>query len=290
MKKKHTLFVVETISCVLLLIITTMTVSSYFILNKKPAYQIDFESKNFYVTTNNDSNQFSPGIELPVVDNSLNVTELVDNYILENKTVIDFYTSAFLLPETFISDKIKELNYEKSIFSKDDIFNTGTTYENFDEELFHYIMSLMNTNSEVFSNNIVPTYNSKEYIIGLIDYFAKYFPSVDTTIAKSIANIESGYTVRTMLDKNNIFGGLSNGYLISYKTIEYGVYSYLKLLNDWYFSLGLTTVESIGYKYNPVIENGIKIASPSWVIKVNSNLSLFTNATVTDIHDLLLLK
>ena len=75
---------------------------------------------------------------------------------------------------------------------------------------------------------------------------------------------------------------MSGGGLIKYKNIEYGILSYIKLLSDGYFGKGLTTVEDIGRVYNPTInENGVKIAKPSWVSKVNNALSEFTGLDTT---------
>ncbi len=290
MNKRHTIFIIECISCILLMIVTTMSITSYFITTQRKETEINFYDKNFRVVTKLNKNEYTPSIESTLNVPEVLTSDLVDQFIESNSATIDFYSESFQIDSNYIKDQIKLLNYNKEEFDENDIFNHETDYLSFDEELFHYIIDLTYTSSEIFSNNLISTYASKEYMLGLIDYFGKFFPQVDTTIAKSIANIESGYTARSMLDKNNIFGGLSSGILIPYKTIEYGVYSYLKLLNDGYFSLGLTTVESIGYKYNPVIENGIKMASPSWVEKVNNNLHLFTSSDALNIEELLTLK
>ena len=120
--------------------------------------------------------------------------------------------------------------------------------------------------------------DSKEYIIALLIYFSNIYDNVDFSIAAAIAQIESGYTVQSMLNKNNVFGGMSGGGLIKYKNIEYGILSYVKLLSDGYFGKGLTTVEDIGRVYNPTYnENGVKIAKPSWVSKVNNAIDEFIN-------------
>ena len=102
--------------------------------------------------------------------------------------------------------------------------------------------------------------------------------NVDFFIACAIAQIESNYSASSMLNKNNIFGGMSNGSLIKYKNIEYGILRYIKLLNDGYFNKGLTTIETIGKVYNPTYnENGIKVAKPSWVKNVTKALDEYTN-------------
>ena len=72
---------------------------------------------------------------------------------------------------------------------------------------------------------------------------------------------------------------MARGKLISYKTIEYGVLKYIKLLSESYFGLGLNTVETIGKKYNPVYENGVKKANPTWVKNVNAVMDKYQNYT-----------
>ena len=123
-------------------------------------------------------------------------------------------------------------------------------------------------------------------------YFSKLYNNVDFSIAAAIVQIESGYTVQSMLNKNNVFGGMSGGGLIKYKNIEYGILSYVKLLSDGYFGKGLTTVEDIGRVYNPTYnENGVKIAKPSWVSKVNNAMTEFVNVnTEISIEEVLAFK
>ncbi len=214
----------------------------------------------------------------------------IDEFLVENESTISFYTNSFQITEGYIADQIRLLNTGKDEFDETNVFNLTTSYESFDEQLFNYVIGLLGTNPEVFSNNVVPTYASKEYMIGLIDYFCGFYPAVDAKIAKTIVNVESGYAARSMLNKNNIFGGMSGGSVITYKTIEYGVFSYIKLLNDGYFSQGLTTVESIGYKYNPTYENGVKVASPSWVSKIYNYLYQFEGAKEISVDELLNLQ
>ena len=91
-----------------------------------------------------------------------------------------------------------------------------------------------------------------------------------------------------MLNKNNIFGGMSNGRLTSYTSIEYGVYKYITLLKNGYFDQGLRTVEQIGYKYNPTVINGVKMANPTWVSNVNTYRNKFSgNVTIDSVEKLL---
>ena len=164
--------------------------------------------------------------------------------------------------------------------------------ENLEYTLSEYLLSLEDNNKELFDNSIDPCDDSKEYMIALLKYFSNIYTNVDFSIAVAIAQIESGFTAQSMLNKNNIFGGMSGGSLIRYKNIEYGILSYIKLLSDGYFGKGLTTVESIGRVYNPTYnEQGVKIAKPSWVSKVNNAMTEFVNVnTEISIEEVLAFK
>lgn len=141
--------------------------------------------------------------------------------------------------------------------------------KNFERIVIDYLFSLEESNKDMFNKENKISNKDKEYILKLISYYTNIYNEVDYTIAASIANVESGYVSKYMLNKNNIFGGMSNGNLIRYKNIEYGVLSYIKLLNDGYFTKGLNTVESIGVVYNPVIIDNVKYASSTWVYNIN---------------------
>ena len=91
-----------------------------------------------------------------------------------------------------------------------------------------------------------------------------------------------------MLNKNNIFGGMSSGRLTSYPSIEYGVYKYIALLKSGYYDQGLKTVEQIGYKYNPTTIDDIKMANPTWVANVSAYRNKFSsNITINSVEKLL---
>ena len=164
--------------------------------------------------------------------------------------------------------------------------------DNLEYTLIEYLLALEDSNKELFDNSIDPCDDSKEYMLALIKYFSNIYTNVDFSIAAAIAQIESGYTAQSMLNKNNIFGGMSGGSLIRYKNIEYGILRYIKLLSEGYFGKGLTTVESIGRVYNPTFnEQGVKIAKPSWVSKVNNALDEFSNIDINiGIAEVLTLK
>ncbi len=217
------------------------------------------------------------------------INKEIDKFIEENIDIINFYEESFQINEGYIKTAIINYNKDNNILNPNAVLSE-ISYESFDHELFYFTLNLMDTDPDAFYYKHVPNYDSKEYMQALIDYFAQFYPSVNVQILKAIANIESGYNASTMLYKNNIFGGMSGGKVITYKTMEYGIFKYVSLLNNGYFSLGLTTVESIGYKYNPTInEFGQKVASPSWVVKVNSNITKFSSETIT-IEDLINLK
>ncbi len=300
MKKGKIIYITECISCIMLLIVSTMTITSFLLISEDKDITFSFAEGNYFVVTDiqnkpyvdesllslNEEERFLHENNALLVEKEKQINE-VDTFIENNMDIIEFYNTAFGLESSHLVNKIKEIHYENYEFSTTNVLQSEIIYNSFDEEVYHYVINLMNTNPELFNSDHIISYESKEYIIALIDYFGKYFPSVDTSIAKAIANIESGYTVRSMLDKNNIFGGLSGGSLIPYKTIEYGVYSYMKLLNDGYFSIGLNTIETIGAKYNPVYENGVKVASPSWVTKLYNVIDNFRETTINSIDDLL---
>ncbi len=212
----------------------------------------------------------------------LSEEELVTIYINDNLDTINFFADVFKI------DKDTLVNQLKKDYQSIDLMNT----DNLEYTLIEYLLALEDNNKELFDKTLDPCNDSKEYMIALIKYFSNIYINVDFSIAAAIAQVESGYTVQSMLNKNNIFGGMSRGSLIKYKNIEYGILSYIKLLSEGYFGKGLTTVEAIGRIYNPTFnENGIKIAKPSWVSKVNNALDNYRNTDINvSIADVLALK
>lgn len=93
-----------------------------------------------------------------------------------------------------------------------------------------------------------------------------------------------------MLSVNNVFGGMYNGRLIRYHNIEYGVYRYIKLLNNNYFGKGLTTFETIGRYYCPVTIDGIKQTNPHWLSLVNNITHKYIEHNINTIEDVISLK
>lgn len=207
--------------------------------------------------------------------------QVVDNIIKENEQIITFFINTFKIEkEVFIKQLIKD--YETFELNQE---------EDFTKSLINYLFDLEKTNKKLFNSKVIPCNNSKEYMIALIKYFTKLYPSVDFKIAAGIAEIESGYSSKYMLSKNNIFGGMSGNGLIKYKNIEYGILKYIKLLNDGYFTKGLDTVEAIGIKYNPTVDkSGNKIAKTEWVKNVNNATKKYNDYEYVDINTLINLK
>lgn len=212
----------------------------------------------------------------------LSEEELLNIYINDNLETINFFADVFKI------DKDTLVNQLKVDYQNINLMNT----DNLEYTLIEYLLALEDSNKELFDNSIDPCDDSKEYMLALIKYFSNIYTNVDFSIAAAIAQIESGYTAQSMLNKNNIFGGMSGGSLIRYKNIEYGILRYIKLLSEGYFGKGLTTVESIGRVYNPTFnEQGVKIAKPSWVSKVNNALDEFSNIDINiGIAEVLTLK
>ena len=197
----------------------------------------------------------------------LSEQDLVVAYLNTNKETVDFYANAFKIDATTLNNLLKD-NYQSL-----NLLNS----ENLDTTLLNYLFTLEGSNPELFDNSITPNSKSKEYILGLINYYSKIY-GVDFNIAAAIGEVECGYFAKGMLNVNNIYGGMSGHGLLRYKTIEYGVIKYLKTLKEGYIDKGLTTVESIGYIFNPTVnEAGVKIAKPSWVSKVNGALSHYND-------------
>lgn len=206
--------------------------------------------------------------------------EIYAIFLTDNANKINFYADAFKIDAEVLNNLLIE---------NKDTLQLMNNVDTMDNTIISYLFNLEQTNRELFDNTITPAPAdiTKEYMVNLIKYLCNYY-NVDFNIAAGIAEIESGYSARGMLNANNIFGGMSSGGLIRYKTIEYGIIRYITMLNDGYFGKGLTTVESIGYIYNPTTnEAGQKIANPGWVMKVNNAKSHYYDvAEITDISEL----
>ncbi len=227
-------------------------------------YNVLFKVKNNTILNNADNISYG---HVSLKNNNFTKEKEIKIF-LDSYDKLDFILNTFQIDkDTFIELVYKE-NENNDKFNCLDVFNTNVIYSSSDKSIIYYLSQLEIKNPELFDNNYTSEIYSEEYIISLIDYFTNIFDNVDPVIAKSIGLIESGYTSVNMLSKNNIYGGMSGGVLISYKSIEYGVMKYIKLLSDNYFSQGLVTVEDICYKYNPIVINGVKSINYTWVNNV----------------------
>ena len=219
--------------------------------------------------------------EVPETSRILSEEEILNIFLTNNTDIIKFMSDMFQVDNEVLLNKLREDYQSINLLDTDDL----------DRTLLDYMITLEDSNPEMFSNTLNTSDPSKEYMVALIKYFCDYYGNVDFSIAAAIAEIESGYSAKSMLNKNNIFGGMSSGGLIKYKNIEYGIYSYIKLLSEGYFGKGLTTVEAIGRVYNPTYnEAGVKIAKPSWVANVSNAMSDYSVMDTVEIEALLSLK
>ena len=218
----------------------------------------------------------------PQMMKELSLEDKINRVLSINEDTISFAALTFQIDKNLLLNKLKE-NY--------DVLNFLDNNENFDRILYDYLINLEEEEKELFGNEKNTDNQNKEYIVNLIKYFTSIYSDVDFKTAAGIANVESGYVSERMLKKNNIFGGLYNGRLIDYKSIEYGTLKYIKLLNDGYYNKGLNTVELIGRVYNPTKnDDGIKIAKPAWVNNVVSAMEQFNDVAEVDASMLIYAK
>ncbi|CDF19938.1 putative uncharacterized protein [Clostridium sp. CAG:609] len=198
----------------------------------------------------------------------LTESEKVEALLNENFDEISFFSKVFQINEETLIDKLT-INYKELNLLDDGII--------FKKILVDYLFNLEQSERELFGKNKVYCTKDSGYIINLINYYTDIYDNVDYSIASAIGEIESGFTSRYMLNNNNIFGGMANGRLISYKSIEYGTLMYIKMLSDGYFGKGFNTVELIGIIYNPMFnENGVKVAKPTWVNNVKRAMEKYS--------------
>lgn len=203
--------------------------------------------------------------------------EKINLILKEYEEEINFFAQAFQIDPDVLKEKLHN-DFESLNINED---------TNFAKTLIDYLFNLEDTNKELFMNNKIPCDITKEEMLNLINYYCHIYGNVDYSLAASIAEIESGFSSKVMLNKNNIYGGLANGKIISYKTIQYGILKYIKLLSEGYIAKGLTTIDAIGVVYNPVIENGVKKANPSWVNKINNAQEKYLNyIAITNVSEL----
>ena len=193
---------------------------------------------------------------------------------------IKFFAKAFGIKDDVILEDLrarreanKDLDFEETNigYLKNSNGNINK-YSSIERGIVEYFYNFAEKNPKKVNTKRVPCTAKAGYIKNLVIYYTKHiYTNVDTAVALSIAQIESGYRAKGMLKANNIHGGMSKGHLVKYRNIEYGVLSYIKLLSKGYYGKGLNTVAKIGKKYNPTFDsNGNKIANPKWVSSVKS--------------------
>lgn len=198
----------------------------------------------------------------------------------ENKAAITFLCKTFGVSEEAVTSSLRTINSDGAV-NPLNIGRVGdASFSSFDRGLVEYLFVYIEKNPGSVNNTYVPYNGGKDYVEKLIKYFSYIYDDVDYLTAISIGAAESGYyTVKYMLNKNNIFGGMGSNGLVQYKSIEYGTLSFIKLLHSNYYSKGLTSLESIGRVYCPVASGGGKIASPHWINLVNKAKSHYGNTT-----------
>lgn len=233
-----------------------------------------------------------------IIDNNCMVTykdpkSEYEKLLNNNMTLLEFYSNIYKIDINIILNDLKNraINYEE--FNE---YNLGflteagilKNYQNKDLSLIDYFEEFIKLNPQYVNNNIDSYEGNNEYIEKLIRYFTNIYSNVNYKIALSIGAAESGYFKSTgMLKINNIYGGMSNGKLISYKNIEYGVLKYVQYLDKNYFSKGINTIDEIGAIYCPTFtSSGIKVASTNWLNLVNKAMEIYNEDTKITIEDL----
>lgn len=216
----------------------------------------------------------------------------INKYITYYETELKFLSSAFNVKYKDILSDLLERHKGNVKFN---VYNVGLldSTKEIDNVLYgmvEYFYDYEKKNPNNINKERVPYNGNAQYIENLIVFLCEQiYTNVDPTIALSIASIESAsFKAKSMMKVNNVYGGMSGGNLIKYRNIDYGVLSYIRLLSRSYFGKGLTTVETIGKKYNPTYDKfGNKIANPNWVNSVNTAMVKYnginTNITLSDL-------
>jgi len=155
-------------------------------------------------------------------------------------------------------------------------------YPNFEYGLIEYFYNLNKTNKSLRNEKHIPYQGDTKYIKDLIIYFSNIYQNVDPIVLLAIGAAESGhYRAQGMLNANNVFGGMLNRRLIRYNNIEVGVLTYVRMMSRNYYGQGLTTLETIGRKFCPRVENGVTQASSHWLSLVRSVKRNYQDYTYT---------
>ena len=222
------------------------------------------ESSSYEYTHENELNN------LLVYDETGNISSFMDY----NYELFEFYANTFAIKMEDIEENLILSNKDKD-FNEHDLEGIGKEYDSLDLNIIDFLSNLEDKKPELFNKKVVANKESKGYIYNLIKYYSNIY-DVDYKLLSSIAYIESGnLKAKGMMKKNNIYGGMGNKGLISYRNINYGVLSYVKLMKKKYYDKGLNTVEKICMSYNPIEVDGHKEINTKWVNNVNYVLSKF---------------
>jgi len=212
----------------------------------------------------------------------------INYYIKENIDILTFLSNAFGYDINFVKENIIERSKDvyklepTNIGSLKDESDVLIKYDNSEYGAVEYFYYLVECHPEKRNIKVVPYSGSSDYVEKLIMYYTtNIYTNVDTTTALSIGASESGYyEVKYMLNRNNVYGGMSSNGLIRHENIEIGVLKYIRLLSKNYYDKGLTDIYSIGRVYCPHFdEYGNKIASPHWINLVNKASSKYAEYT-----------
>jgi len=213
--------------------------------------------------------------------------------LLQNMETLEFLSNTFGIEKQNIIDDLIKIH----MIDKPNINNIGKIkdkkgnlkkYNSFTEGLIEYMYKFVEKKPHLVSNKSNKFTGTAQYIIDLIKYYTGIYNNVDFTTAVSIAAAESGnFKVKYMLEKNNIYGGITSQGLIKYKNIEYGVLSYIRMLSKNYYGVGLNTIEKIGAVYCPEYINGKRTASKQWLNLVTKYMNKYKNTySLINISDL----
>ncbi len=200
-------------------------------------------------------------------------------YINHYSSTIKFFSRLFDYKYEEVIDHLKEINDNEN-FNLNNIGNLEEEYPNFEYGLIEYFYNLNETKTLKRKVEYRPYYGEAEYVETLIQYYSSIYENVDKVTLLSIGAAESGYyKVDYMLKRNNVYGGMSQGRLITHNNIEQGVLSYVRLMSRNYYGRGLNTLSSIGRVYCPVFNDDIKIASPHWINLVTKAKNKYNSYT-----------
>ena len=224
-------------------------------------------------------------IENKKYDSPRIIEKNINYYIKENIKTLKFFSEMFGYDIEFIKDNLKERNKNidkiepSNIASLQNKDNALKKYNNIEYGIVEYFYHMVEEYPEYRTKKLVSYNGESNYIEKLIMYYTNIYTNVDRNLALSIGAAESGYyKVKYMLNKNNIYGGMSSKGLIRHDNIELGVLKFIRMLSKNYYDKGLTTKYSIGKVYCPTYdEYGNKVASQHWINLVSKAQTKYEN-------------